>query len=58
MIFEQCREHGLCVAEPDPPKPMAKKRKQSKLDEAGNKPEVSVYAKAYNKVKAQFVRIR
>lgn len=44
-------------AEPDPPKAV-KKRKKSKLDSEGNKPEVSVYAKAYNKVKAQFVRIR
>lgn len=49
---------SMCVcAEPDPPKP-AKKRRVTKLDKEGNKPEVSVYAKAYNKVKAQFVRIR
>ena len=49
----------IAIVEAEPPKPKAaKKRKQGKLDAAGNKPEVSVYAKAYNKVKAQFVRIR
>ena len=39
-------------------KPRPKKLKQSKLDKDGNQPEVTVYAKAYNRVKAQFVRIR
>lgn len=35
-----------------------RKTKQTKLDKDGNRPEVSVYAKAYNRVKTQFVRIR
>ena len=39
-------------------KPKAGKRKQTKLDTDGNRPEVSVYAKTYNKVKAQFTRMR
>ncbi len=39
-------------------KPKAGKTRQTKLDQNGNKPEVSVYAKAYNKVKSQFSRIR
>ncbi len=39
-------------------KPKAGKRKQTKLDKDGNRPEVSVYAKIYNKVKAQFTRMR
>ncbi|DBA68760.1 hypothetical protein WJX79_008804 [Trebouxia sp. C0005] len=39
-------------------KPKAGKRRQTKLDKDGNRPEVSVYAKAYNKVKAQFTRMR
>lgn len=39
-------------------RPKVHKQRQSKLDKDGNRPEVSVYAKAYNKVKAQFSRIR
>lgn len=39
-------------------KPKVHKKRQPKLDQDGNRPEVSVYAKAYNKVKAQFARIR
>ena len=39
-------------------RPKVHKQRQTKLDKDGNRPEVSVYAKAYNKVKAQFSRIR
>ena len=39
-------------------RPKVHKKRQTKLDKDGNRPEVSVYARAYNKVKAQFSRIR
>ena len=39
-------------------KPRVHKKRQVKLDKDGNRPEVSIYARAYNKVKAQFARIR
>jgi len=39
-------------------KAKAGKRRQTKLDKDGNRPDISVYAKAYNKVKAQFTRMR
>lgn len=39
-------------------KPRAGKVRQTKLDKDGNRPDISVYAKAYNKVKAQFTRMR
>lgn len=39
-------------------RPKVHKKRQTKLDKDGHRPEVSVYAKAYNKVKAQFSRIR
>ena len=39
-------------------KPRVHKKRQPKLDKDGKVAEVSVYAKAYNKVKAQFARIR
>ena len=59
LLYSRHLTLTTALAEAEPPKPKAaKKRKQGKLDAAGNKPEVSVYAKAYNKVKAQFVRIR
>ena len=40
------------------PKPRAGKKRQTKLDKDGNRPEVSVYAKAYNRVKSHFTCIR
>lgn len=39
-------------------KPRVHKKRQVKLDRDGNRPEVSVYARAYNRVKAQFARIK
>ena len=39
-------------------KPKVRMANQTKLDKDGNQAEVTVFAKAYNRVKAQFVRIR
>ena len=56
-------EDAVCVCadmqqQSEQSRPKVQKRRKPKLDKDGNKPEVSVYARAYNKVKAQFSRIR